>query len=1011
MLNTQLQTFTDRREAITLFNLLRGRDPAKPWPLLPILTILAPGGSGKSTLLEYLRIQECQQSIPTAHLDFTLASTPKDLLPILVNLRDQLQQQDDGQGKYLTFPRFDLGALIAMVAPTPEDLASLGPRQLRDKLTAGKQFFESLSSLSSTLGYAIPYVGALFAGLNIAGQIKPLQDILGYLENSSGWRWYRMHGTATRLGATAGMKEVLKRLHQLSILGTQERERLIEELLPAAFLDDLLDALVETIPPHTWRETTNVVIFLDGFEALQASSSTTATRLLQALTAEPYRTGKTTPLLLVIGSRDLFLGVTDTEQGASFERRTAVHETKLLQRITRERYECWQHNLPHQQRFLRLTDLYLPLILHDFGLEDTRTYLKKIEDQEQLQVFTRDETLIQMIDLVAQGHPLFLALAAAAVIEAKACGRTIGPDELKEADVSPEIVRDHEQEPIAVYLLDLFLRQLPQAEQHDLIFCAAARFLDPAMLRAILELPTDLTARDRWSRYRRFTFLRALDEERLVLHPIVRDLLLRRLPSSDNPNSDYYRTHTRLLKHFRTAASKQYTPISQGKSDGLSQVEEAYHALALGDPVPAINVGIAARLGISPLWKLLLDTVKQAPTGLIPEEIEQQASVALSQAELNHTIKENVTSIILYTWLLAAPRKNDHQVAYLLHNLGEAYRILSGGDRQANLEQAIYYLTQALEVRTREAFPFEWAMTQHNLGSAYVDLPLGDRQANLEQAIHCFSRALEVRTRKAFPFNWAMTQKSLGIVYANLPLGDRQANLKRAIYCFTRSLEVHTREAFPFEWAITQNNLGNAYGGLPRGNQQANLKRAIHCFTRSLEVRTREALPFEWSMIQHNLGCVYLDLPRGNRQTNLEQAIHCFTQTLDILTREAFPKQWAMIQNSLGNAYSSLPKGDRQANLEQAIHYYTQVLIVSTRETFPVEWAATQNNLGNAYSSLPKGDRQANLEQAIYCFTQALEALKPMQIDDHIGVVYGNLERAQIELLLLKISEGKGTGS
>ncbi len=759
----------------------------------------------------------------------------------------------------------------------------------------------------------------------------------------------------------------------------------------------------------------------------------------------------------MIGSRDLFLGVTDTEQGASFERRTAVHETKLLQRITRERYECWQHNLPHQQRFLRLTDLYLPLILHDFGLEDTRTYLKKIEDQEQLQVFTRDETLIQMIDLVAQGHPLFLALAAAAVIEAKACGRTIGPDELKEADVSPEIVRDHEQEPIAVYLLDLFLRQLPQAEQHDLIFCAAARFLDPAMLRAILELPTDLTARDRWSRYRRFTFLRALDEERLVLHPIVRDLLLRRLPSSDNPNSDYYRTHTRLLKHFRTAASKQYTPISQGKSDGLSQVEEAYHALALGDPVPAINVGIAARLGISPLWKLLLDTVKQAPTGLIPEEIEQQASVALSQAELNHTIKENVTSIILYTWLLAAPRKNDHQVAYLLHNLGEAYRILSGGDRQANLEQAIYYLTQALEVRTREAFPFEWAMTQHNLGSAYVDLPLGDRQANLEQAIHCFSqalevrtrkafpfewamtqhnlgsayvdlplgdhqanleqaihcfsRALEVRTRKAFPFNWAMTQKSLGIVYANLPLGDRQANLKRAIYCFTRSLEVHTREAFPFEWAITQNNLGNAYSSLPRGNQQANLKRAIYCFTRSLEVRTREALPFEWSMIQHNLGCAYLDLPRGNRQTNLEQAIHCFTQTLDILTREAFPKQWAMIQNSLGNAYSSLPKGDRQANLEQAIHYYTQVLIVSTRETFPVEWAATQNNLGNAYSSLPKGDRQANLEQAIYCFTQALEALKPMQIDDHIGVVYGNLERAQIELLLLKISEGKGTGS
>ena len=36
MLNDQLETFTDRREAITLFNSLRGRDPDKPWPLLPM---------------------------------------------------------------------------------------------------------------------------------------------------------------------------------------------------------------------------------------------------------------------------------------------------------------------------------------------------------------------------------------------------------------------------------------------------------------------------------------------------------------------------------------------------------------------------------------------------------------------------------------------------------------------------------------------------------------------------------------------------------------------------------------------------------------------------------------------------------------------------------------------------------------------------------------------------------------------------------------------------------------
>src|SRR5689334_17261707 len=119
----RLETFTDRREALALFDLPRGRDPAKPWPLLPLLASIAPGGSGKSPLMDYLRLKKCslpdgRAALPYAHLDFTLSSAPKDLLSILVALRDQLQQHADGPAglaRHLTFPRFDLGALIAQV--------------------------------------------------------------------------------------------------------------------------------------------------------------------------------------------------------------------------------------------------------------------------------------------------------------------------------------------------------------------------------------------------------------------------------------------------------------------------------------------------------------------------------------------------------------------------------------------------------------------------------------------------------------------------------------------------------------------------------------------------------------------------------------------------------------------------------------------------------------------------------------------------------------------------------
>src|SRR5260370_33610321 len=87
MRTDRLETFTDRAEEVALFDseLLRGRDPEKPWPLLPILTFIVPGGSGKSTLIEHL-IERCsvdgKPALPYARLDFTLPWTPPDLISI-----------------------------------------------------------------------------------------------------------------------------------------------------------------------------------------------------------------------------------------------------------------------------------------------------------------------------------------------------------------------------------------------------------------------------------------------------------------------------------------------------------------------------------------------------------------------------------------------------------------------------------------------------------------------------------------------------------------------------------------------------------------------------------------------------------------------------------------------------------------------------------------------------------------------------------------------------------------
>jgi tetratricopeptide (TPR) repeat protein len=102
-------------------------------------------------------------------------------------------------------------------------------------------------------------------------------------------------------------------------------------------------------------------------------------------------------------------------------------------------------------------------------------------------------------------------------------------------------------------------------------------------------------------------------------------------------------------------------------------------------------------------------------------------------------------------------------------------------------------------------------MTQNNLGIAYWERIDGERDQNLEKTIACYQEALEVCTREAFPFDWAMIQHNLGIAYYDRVGGEKIQNLEKAIGCYQATLEIYTREAFPKNYAETQFHLGQTY--------------------------------------------------------------------------------------------------------------------------------------------------------------------------------------------------------
>jgi CHAT domain-containing protein len=96
-----------------------------------------------------------------------------------------------------------------------------------------------------------------------------------------------------------------------------------------------------------------------------------------------------------------------------------------------------------------------------------------------------------------------------------------------------------------------------------------------------------------------------------------------------------------------------------------------------------------------------------------------------------------------------------------------------------------------------------------NLGVAYCDRIRGDRSENIEMTIDAYQQALEVRTREAMPVEWAEVMVNLGVAYRNRTRGERADNLDAAIDAYRQALEVRTREAMPVAHRSTQRNLAN----------------------------------------------------------------------------------------------------------------------------------------------------------------------------------------------------------
>jgi tetratricopeptide (TPR) repeat protein len=139
-------------------------------------------------------------------------------------------------------------------------------------------------------------------------------------------------------------------------------------------------------------------------------------------------------------------------------------------------------------------------------------------------------------------------------------------------------------------------------------------------------------------------------------------------------------------------------------------------------------------------------------------------------------------------------------------------------DRRGSRSVAAY--REALQERTREVVPLDWAATQNNLGNALR--VLGEREsdsARLNEAVAAFREALQERTREIVPLDWALTQNNLG--NALRIQGERESStvrLKEAAIAYEAALVVLRSAQAEYYTQITERNLQRVRNDIAQRN-------------------------------------------------------------------------------------------------------------------------------------------------------------------------------------------------
>lgn len=564
--------FVDRPVPIAVFERLYLRDDAAPGPL-PIVVLYGPGGIGKSRLLDYL-YSRAKDPLTCARVRVNPGSGPSGPLELLDSIQEELAADPHPQCGLISFPRYELGRWMRTVAA---DLGSHPDREevrARFKMLLNRRFRAPGDAGHAAQNILVVILQWLVELLLPAFLTRPsiIRRLLWGKHRDTGFVWYERHQRDIELPRNRDAGDIIRAVCALMHSADPADREAVEGLMLSAFLDDLRAAYDPDGSPLAHLRTTYCVALIDDIDLLPDARGF---RLLELL-AERRTTGRGfDPLLLVVTSSRWW------HAGGPPPRPTAAAEMPVAPNPSEDAEDLhmgWLDALRRSwnQGAYPASKLYLPLVLPSLARAETRRLV--LPGRRRARTATQ-EVLAEEIFPATHGHPLAIHLVKQAMSSRRPGAPRLAVRRLMEEPLPSSVSDKAPAESIKEHLLSGLLEPLGgRLGRHELAACATPRALDLTTLHAVFDLPdTDsgrLRATEVWEELAHCAFTQVARDGRLVLHPLLRDLLVREVAEEEDQTGQlsYTRTHARLADHFSAVAPERPE----------AAVDRAYHELALG---------------------------------------------------------------------------------------------------------------------------------------------------------------------------------------------------------------------------------------------------------------------------------------------------------------------------------------------------------------------------------------------------------------------------------------------